>query len=382
MNRKLFRSIVLLITYAILLVVLLFRFEAVLGTIGSVISALSPLWIGFAIAFILNRPARFINKKLSDLLPEKLEKFATPISVTLTYLLLIILLVALVSIVVPELAKSIQTLIDNMPQYGQNLQDAYNRFEERFNLTVLGDFDLSALQGSLQDILSRALSAVSDTLPHLFTLTRNLFSAALTTLLALIFSVYMLADSENLKAQTRRLVITYVPEKYSEHILRVARMSSDTFGNFVRGQVVEAFILGILCFIGMMIFGFEYAPLISTLVGVTALVPIAGAYIGGAISFLLLLMISPIRALWFLVFLIILQQLESMFVYPRVVGSSVGLPGIWVMAAVTVGGAIFGFVGMLIGVPVSAVLYALLRSDLREKYSPQEEAQQLEALDK
>jgi predicted PurR-regulated permease PerM len=147
----------------------------------------------------------------------------------------------------------------------------------------------------------------------------------------------------------------------------VARLSATTFTGYVSGQVIEAGILGVLCFIGMCIFGFDYAPLISVIIAVCALVPIAGAYIGAIVSALLLLMIEPMQAVWFLIFLLILQQLEGNLIYPRVVGTSIGLPGIWVLAAVTVGSSLLGFAGLIVGVPLAAVLYTLLKRNLHKR---------------
>ena len=156
-----------------------------------------------------------------------------------------------------------------------------------------------------------------------------------------------------------------------EPTLSVARLTADTFTKYVSGQIVEAGILGVLCFLGMCIFGFDYAPLISVIIAVCALVPIAGAYIGAIVSALLLLMIEPMQAIWFLVFLIILQQLEGNLIYPRVVGTSIGLPGIWVLAAVTVGSSLMGFAGLIIGVPLTAVLYTLLKRNLHKREAAQ-----------
>lgn len=367
MDRSIFRSLIMLITYTVLLVVILLRIDVIFAGLGMLISALKPLWIGFAIAFVLNRPTKFLHEKISGILPEKAKKWASALSILITYFLLIVFFVALVAVVVPELIRSVELFASNLSTYAQNLQALYGWLETRVDLSFLGNIDFEKMNMGLSDIINKALQTVSETLPHIFAITRTFFSGALTLLLALIFSIYMLAGSERLKAQTRRLTTAYLPKKTAHTVLDVAQLSSETFGNFVRGQVIEAIILGVLCFIGMLIFRFEYAPLISTLIGVSALIPIAGAYIGGAASFLLLVMINPLRALWFLVFLVVLQQLENSLIYPRVVGESVGLPGIWVMAAVTVGGGLFGFIGMLIGVPVSAVLYSLLRADLREK---------------
>ena len=217
------------------------------------------------------------------------------------------------------------------------------------------------------NVLSKVLTTITSTLPQLISATGAILSAVVTGLLALVFSVYMLVGADKLIAQCRRLVVTYLPAKISGPVLTVARLTADTFTRYVSGQLTEAIILGCLCFLGMNIFRFSYAPLISVIIAVSALIPVAGAYIGAITAAILLLMISPMQAVWFLVFLIILQQLEGNLIYPRVVGTSIGLPGIWVLAAVTVGSALAGFVGLVVGVPITAVLYTLLKRDLRRR---------------
>ena len=198
-------------------------------------------------------------------------------------------------------------------------------------------------------------------------MTSVLISAVVTGVISLVFSIYMLSGAPRLTAQCCRLVRAYLPERAADAVLRVARLTADTFTKYISGQMVEACILGGLCFIGMCIFRFDYAPLISVAVGVFALIPIAGAYLGAVLAVLLLVMIDPWEAVWFLVFLVALQQFEGNIIYPRVVGTSMGLPGIWVLAAVTVGGSLLQLVGMVVSVPLAAVAYTLLKQDLRQR---------------
>ena len=198
-------------------------------------------------------------------------------------------------------------------------------------------------------------------------MTSVVVSGVITGVLALVFSIYMLSGAPRLTAQCRRLVRAYLPQRVSTRVLSVARLTVDTFSKYVNGQLVEACILGGLCFAGMCIFRFDYAPLISVIIGVSALIPIAGAYLGAAVAVLLLVMIRPMEAFWFLVFLVTLQQLEGNLIYPRVVGTTMGLPGIWVLAAVTVGGSLLGLIGMVMSVPIAAVVYTLLKNDLRAR---------------
>ena len=186
-------------------------------------------------------------------------------------------------------------------------------------------------------------------------------------ILAFTFSIYVVHQKERLGSQAKRLLYAYLPEARSDRIIEILSLSHKTFSNFITGQFTEAIILGALCFVGMSIFRFPYALMISVLVGFTALIPIVGAFIGTIVGALLIVTVSPIQALWFILFILVLQQIEGNLIYPRVVGTSVGLPGIWVLVAVTAGGSLYGIVGMLFSVPVSSVLYCLLRETVRRR---------------
>ena len=368
MDKKFFKSLILLITYAVVLVAFIVKIDAVGGWLSSVISAFKPLLIGFAVAFILNRPCNFFAGLYGKKLPEKAAKAARPLAVVTCYLIVVLLLAGVVALVVPELVKSIQTFAGNLSTYAGNFQALYDSIVEKLDLQSLADLNLSsAIREPLSKLFSGVLNALTNTLPQFITMTSVLVSGAITAVLALVFSIYMLSGGPKLTAQCRRLVTAYLPERVSAPLLRVLRLTADTFTKYVSGQLIEACILGGLCFLGMCLFRFDYAPLISVVIGVSALIPVAGAYIGGAVAVLLLVMISPLEAFLFLVFLVVLQQLEGNLIYPRVVGTSMGLPGIWVLAAVTVGSSMLGFVGLIASVPVTAVLYTLLRGDLHRR---------------
>ena len=194
----------------------------------------------------------------------------------------------------------------------------------------------------------------------------SVFSTIVTSLVALIFSVYLLLDKEKLISQGKRIISTYLP-KNGKNIFYVLETLNDSFHRFIVGQCTEAVVLGVLCIIGMWIFRFPYAMMIGVLIGFTALIPIAGAYIGAGVGAFMILTESPLKSLLFLVFIVILQQLEGNLIYPRVVGSSIGLPGIWVLAAITIGGGLMGIPGMLLAVPIMATLYRLLRDDMHKR---------------
>lgn len=367
MDKKFFRSLILLITYAILLVAILVKMDLVVHALASAAEICLPLFIGFAIAFVLHRPCSFFSRLYAKLLPGRLGSAARPLAVLTSYLVLIGAAAALVALVVPQLVNSVQTFIGNLNGYIANLQQLYDWVVSRLDLELLANVSLSGIGVSIQNLAKHAMDAVTSAVPQLVTITANLISSLVTVFLSVVFSIYMLSGSDRLQAQFRRAAQVYLPRRASNMLLRVAKLTADTFTNFVSGQLIEACILGVLCFIGMILFRFDYAPLISVIIAVSALIPVAGAYFGAIVACLLLVMIDPMEAVWFLVFLVVLQQLEGNIIYPRVAGATMGLPGIWVLSAVTVGGGLFGVLGMLLGVPTAAVLYTLLRDDVRRR---------------
>ena len=368
MEKKLFRSLILLITYAVVLVAVIVKLDAVGGWLAGVAGAFQPLIIGLVIAFILDRPCNFFARHYERLLPGQVRRAARPLAVVTAYLTVVLFIAVLVALVVPELTHSIEMFIGNLSTYAANFQDLYDWVVAKLDLEQLASLDLSSgISESLQKLLTGALDTLTNTLPHLVTMTSVVVSGVITGVLALVFSIYMLSGAPRLTAQCRRLVRAYLPQRVSTRVLSVARLTVDTFSKYVNGQLVEACILGGLCFAGMCIFRFDYAPLISVIIGVSALIPIAGAYLGAAVAVLLLVMIRPMEAFWFLVFLVTLQQLEGNLIYPRVVGTTMGLPGIWVLAAVTVGGSLLGLIGMVMSVSIAAVVYTLLKNDLRAR---------------
>ncbi len=372
MDKKLFRGLLLLITYSVVLVAVIVKLDAVMGWLGGVAGAFQPLIIGGVIAFILDRPCNFFARLYERALPAKAGAAARPLAAATAYLIVAVAISLLVALVVPELTHSIEMFINNISIYAANFQELFDWVVSKLELEQLADLDLSTgISDSLKGLLTGALDALTNTLPHVIGMTSVVVSGVVTGVISLVFSIYMLSGAPRLTAQCRRLVQAYLPKGVADRVLTVARLTADTFSKYVNGQVVEACILGGLCFIGMCIFRFDYAPLISVAVGVFALIPIAGAYLGAVLAVLLLVMIDPLEALWFLVFLVALQQLEGNLIYPRVVGTSMGLPGIWVLAAVTVGGSLLGLVGMVVSVPLAAVVYTLLKQDLRARLCAQ-----------
>ncbi|WP_294549730.1 AI-2E family transporter [uncultured Pseudoflavonifractor sp.] len=371
MDKKLFKSILLIITYAVLLVLFIIQFNEVRSLFWTVLGLFQPLFIGFAIAFVLNRPCQLFSRLYDRALGgTKAKKFSRPLAVASSYLLLFVLIIAFFSLVLPKLVDSIQLFLSSINGYMLNIQRWLNQQEwltPLFTSLHLENLDLS----NFSDLIKGALTGVMDTLttavPQLLTITSNIISIVVTGFLSIIFSVYMLSGKATLLSQCRRVLKAYAPPKVEAWVTDVVHLTANTFTAFVSGQLIEACILGGLTALGMLFIQADYAPLIGVIVGATALIPMVGAFLGGAVAAVLLVMVSPLKTLIFLIFLVCLQQFEGNVIYPRVVGSNVGLPAIWVLAAVTVGGGLFQFVGILVSVPVASVLYTLLRRDVHRR---------------
>ena len=372
MDKKLFRSLLLLITFTVGLIFVIVRFDDLWQFAAALLSNFTPLFAGLAIAFVLTQPCAFFRRHLDRALGgTPLAKASVPLAVLLSYLLLFGVVAALVAFVIPQFVSSVGTFLSNLEGYMRQAQVWVNSFMEWFNVEgqALTGMDqlLSRLDQVLRNVFNSTLDALSNVVPFLLNFTTNLVSVVVTSVLALVFSIYMLAGKDTLLGQCRRVLKAYLPKPLCDAVLDVTALTAGTFSRFVTGQVTEAIILGCLTFLGMLLLRLDYAPLISVLIGVSALVPIVGAYVGAATSALLLLMVSPMKALIFLVFLVCLQQFEGNVIYPRGVGTSLGLPGIWVLAAVTVGGGLFDFLGMLLSVPIASILYTLLKRDVRRR---------------
>ncbi|HLW22697.1 MAG TPA: AI-2E family transporter, partial [Sphaerochaetaceae bacterium] len=268
----------------------------------------------------------------------------------------------LLLIVIPELVSAIEQLSANLPGLIDSVRSLGESLGERFpDLGFwLEELNISwpNVKSDVLDFLKRSSSTLVGSTVGMAT---NFINGIVNFILGLVFAVYMLARKEQLARQVKRLLSAYLSDNRVKRLLHAGRVVDTTFSNFVSGEVIEATILGFMFLVSMLIFRFPYAVLVSALVGVLALIPIVGAFIAATIGILLMLVTSPMQALWFLVLFLVLQQIEGNFVYPRIVGDSIGLPALWVLAAVMIGGNLFGILGMLVGVPVAAVLYVLLR---------------------
>lgn len=334
-----------------------------LGYIGDLYSIVSPFVTGLCIAFVVNVLLRPLERLWLRLFANKkgnwVKKLKRPVCLVLSILLVIGIILAVVFIILPELTESVASLVAMVPTYLDEVEDWWLALSERLEKynVPLPEFSLDSnritqfIKDSGTKVLDTTLSA-----------TTSIVSAVINFVLSLAFSIYVLAQKETLARQCKKVLHCFMKPDKMKKLLDMLDLINRTFTNFITGQLTEAVIIGLLCFIGMSIFGMPYAPAISVLVGFTALIPVFGAFIGTAIGAFLILLIKPIQALWFVVFIIVLQQFEGNLIYPKVVGKSVNLPGIWVLAAVTIGGNAMGVVGMLISVPLCSVLYVISRN--------------------
>lgn len=371
MDKKLFKSILWIITYAVLLVLFIIQFDEVRGLFWTVIGLFQPLFIGFAIAFVLNRPCQLFSQLYDRGLGRtKAKNLSRPLAVATSYLVMFVLIIAFFSLVLPKLVESIQIFLNSINGYMLNIQEWLNRQEwlsPLFSSLHLDKLDLSNFSDLIKGALNGVVNTLTTAVPQLLTITSNIISIVVTGFLSIIFSIYMLSGKATLLSQCRRVLKAYAPPKVEAWVTDVVHLTANTFTAFVSGQLIEACILGGLTALGMLFIQADYAPLIGVIVGATALIPMVGAFLGGAVAAVLLIMVSPLKTLIFLIFLLCLQQFEGNIIYPRVVGNNVGLPAIWVLAAVTVGGGLFQFVGILVSVPVASVLYTLLRRDVHRR---------------
>lgn len=337
------------------------------GVIGTVFSAATPIIIGAIMAYPLNILMSFYEKhyfpKSTKPAVVKSRKAVSLVGAVITILGIISLVIGLIA---PQLIACIQMLINEIPGAMDFVISKLkeNEFVSKDLINSLSSIDWKS---RIADIVQTVTSGLGDVVGVAFTAVTSVFSVVSNIVLGVIFSLYILIDKKRLSRQFDKVSQKYIPSRFLDKITHILSVLNDCFHRFIVGQCTEAVILGVLCIIGMSILRIPYALMIGTLMGFTALIPIVGGLIGAGVGAFLILMESPVKALIFIVFVIILQQVEGNLIYPKVVGSSIGLPGLWVLAAVTVGGGVFGIFGMLIGVPIAATLYRLVREDVTTK---------------
>lgn len=348
------KNIFIILSYTALLVLGVIYFESIFQYLGELLNIIQPFIIGFILAFIFNIPMKFFEKKLAI----QNKKKRRVVSAILSVLLILLVLLLVVMVVVPQVIENVRTLIDNLPsifaqaekwlnyvfeeiRLSPNLLDKINEFQTRFAQTFI-----STLTAWAPNIAS----GVS----HITTSVINIF-------MGFVMAIYMIFSKDKLIRQVKKFAHALFNDQHYQYISEVVKLTGTTFENFLAGQLTESIIIGVLCYIGCMILDIPYASIAAIVIGFTNIIPYFGPIIGAVISSVLILFVSPVKALIFLVFSTLLQQFESNLIYPHVVGNSVGLSALWVLFAVSVGGGLFGIPGMVFGLPTFSVIYELLR---------------------
>lgn len=367
-KEKIFIKRALLVAVLVLIII---NFTTVIGAIKKIYNIIFPLILGFIIAYILNIIVNILEKYYPKTDNKYLAKLKKPICLLLSFIIITLVIILVVNLVVPQVVETISELFDTLPTYIDKIIDWAKKYEDTFpalksfinknNLNNLNkDKIVDNVVGYIKEnwggIVSSSISIIS-----------NISSGLINLFISLFFSIYLLANKETILKQLERVQLAFMEKEKIEKVNKVLSITNQTFSSFIIGQFTEAIVLGSLCTLGMLVFRFPYASSVGVFVGVTSLIPIIGAFIGGAVGILLILAVDPIKALFFVIFLLVLQQLEGNLIYPKVVGSSIGLPGIWVFAAVTIGGGLGGIVGMMVSVPTFATIYKLLRIETQER---------------
>ena len=385
MSKGTFRSILSLIAFAAIMVLLLTRLDIFITVVQNIFKVLTPFLVGFVLAYVLNIPYMFFMTKAFGFMEiepkniknkgdEFLVKLRKPLSLIITYAILFAVIVFLLSIIIPQITNSLQGVIDNFGVYYTSFQEwvfkvaARFGFEYEFMSDIFADINSFIAQytggssseaANIVDLNTIVQGLTNYLFPHIFDFTKNVYNVFYNFIISVIISIYYLANKETLMNQIKKITYSLVPQKFLGRVLRTVDICNNKVGKFLYGKLIDSTILGLLCFIVLQIFGIEYAVLLSVFVGVTNIIPFFGPIIGAIPGVILLVMINPIQALIFGIIIIVLQQIDGNFIGPKILGNQLGISGFWIMFSVLVGAGLFGFVGMLLGVPVFAVIYQI-----------------------
>lgn len=364
-NLKEIKKIIFL---AIVLVFAFIYIKEIWQFITFIIKIFMPFIIGLAIAFVINVLMNTIEKKWLKKWNTK-SNIKRVISLLLSIILVISFIIFLLLLIIPNLQNTIALFANSIPIYSQNLENILNNWQIDTNIVTEINDILNTLGDNLAEYIKNNSNQVLETT---LGIASNVVTGFINITIGFVFAIYFLAQKERIASQFSKLMAAYIPQKRIDKINEIAALANKIFSHFVSGQCLEAIIIGILCFIGMVLLRLPYAPTISVLIGFTALIPVFGSLIGTIFGAFLIFMISPIQAIIFVMFIIILQQLEGNLIYPKVVGKSVGLPGIWVLVAVTVGASINGVLGMLLSVPICSIIYSIVATNVKYRLEEKE----------
>lgn len=360
------KRMVAIISFAIVLYTALQNIEEIIAIVKVVWNIIFPFVLGGAIAFVLNIPMKSIEKRLHGLKNTKIysyiQSFVRPIGLLFALILVIATLGIVIFIVVPELAKTIlsigKSIEQALPSIENWLLETFNNNQDVIAMLEESEVNWGTMLEGIGTFLKNGAGSF---LASSMSVTMSIFGAVVNFFIAMVFACYILLQKEKLSRQVKKILFACLPKDKVLKILEVGTMSHRIFSGFITGQCIEALILGTMFFISMIILQMPYALLVGVLISFTALIPIVGAFMGCIVGFILIVMLNPMQAVLFVVLFLVLQQIEGNLIYPHVVGNSVGLPSIWVLFSVTVGGNLMGIVGMLIFIPIMSVLYVLLK---------------------
>lgn len=377
------RDIMLLILFAALVCLGVLNVETLVALIKNFIGMLKPFIIGSGIAFVVNLPMKYIEEKWLGALPEKIQGSKRSIGIILSLLFFVAVIAFVVISVIPQMGRTLNQLAQKIPVFFNNTirQAEILLADNPDALAFLNSLELQSM--NWDGIISRAAdflkNGVGSLLSSTVTVAGSLFGSIVNGIISFIFSIYVLSQKEKLKDQAERIIRAYFKEKIQQKVLYVSKLLYRNFSKFLTGQCVEAVILGALFVVAMTIFRMPYAFMIGVLIAFTALIPLVGAFIGCFVGAFFILVDTPIKAIWFIIMFLIIQQLEGNLIYPKVVGNSVGLPSLWVLVAVTLGSSMFGVVGMLMFIPLFSTAYTLIKEDVNKRNSKKEQMKKIES---
>lgn len=351
----------ILITYAVLLYVVLSNLNGLLSFAMGVLRIISPFLYGIAIAYILNILLRLFEKLYSFLDHSRtrfFRKMKRPLSILSVFFTLIIIIYAMMVFAIPHLSLSVTSLAANIPEHIKEFEDFLNRTIT--GLGLMGGF-WKNVSLNWNDIIQKAGQFISSSFPLIFAFTANMTGFIINIATGVLISIYLLVAKEHLLLILRKLICAWLPKKLSNRLIDTGIMANRIFMGYFSGMIVNALLLGALCFLGSIIFGIPYAFLLSMIIALTGLIPIIGSLVGSVLAIIIVLLTMPQKALLFAIFLVLLQEIDSFVIYPKVVGRSIGLSGLWIIISLIIGGSLFGITGIIAGIPAFAVIYALVR---------------------
>lgn len=373
LNKQNIKRIIFILFAAISFAVALIYISDVWAAAKSIVAIFSPIILGLCLAFLLDPLTSFFETKVFGVLKRKFPKggggAARGLGLFVSLLIVAAVIAAVVLLIIPEMRTAFaiigETIPDAVSTAITNINNLLEKMDVEFRIPTGGSSNWMNLLSTAKQYLSSAME--SGVIGNIATTAMSVVSGMINFLMGLILSIYVLLQRDRICAFTRRFIKAYCKKSVSDKIFSFSRLSATSFRNFVTGQLTEAVIIAVLCFVGMIVFRFPYPTAASAIIGVSALIPVFGAWIGGSLGALLALSVSPLKALLFIVFIVVLQQLEGNLIYPKVVGKSIGLPGILVFVAVTLGASIGGVVGMVLGVPLCAILYTLISTAVQKR---------------